>query len=64
MTSPDVVVLPANQPRDRFYDGGASISAFRGDPPAPDHTPMILATIALVVSVGAFALSVLRRTRA
>ena len=32
--------------------------------PAPDHTPMILATIALVVSVGAFALSVLRRTRA
>lgn len=39
MTSPDIVVLPANQPRDRFYDGGARIAAFRGDPPAPDHTP-------------------------
>jgi mannose-6-phosphate isomerase len=39
MTRPTAVVLPANQPRDRFYDGGARIAAFRGDPPAPDHTP-------------------------
>lgn len=33
------IVLPANQPRDRFYAGGAAIAAFRHDPPAASHTP-------------------------
>lgn len=33
------IVLPANQPRDRFYAGGTAISTFRGDSPAPPHTP-------------------------
>lgn len=33
------IVLPANQPRDRFYAGGAAIAAFRHDPPAPPNTP-------------------------
>ncbi|MEH3078519.1 MAG: class I mannose-6-phosphate isomerase [Quadrisphaera sp.] len=35
------VVLLANQPRDRFYAGGAQIAALRGGPGAPavDHTP-------------------------
>lgn len=32
-------VLRANQPRDRFYQGGSRISAFRGDAPAPERTP-------------------------
>jgi mannose-6-phosphate isomerase len=32
-------MLPANQPKDRFYAGGAAISAFRGGPPAEPHTP-------------------------
>lgn len=31
--------LPANQPRDRFYKGGARISAFRNDEPSPPNTP-------------------------
>lgn len=31
--------LPANQPRDRFYQGGARISTFRHDEPSPPHTP-------------------------
>ncbi|HEV7710495.1 MAG TPA: class I mannose-6-phosphate isomerase [Asanoa sp.] len=34
-----VLVLPANQPADRFYLGGDRISAFRGSAPAGDHTP-------------------------
>lgn len=33
------IILPANQPRDRFYAGGAAISAFRGDPPSAPNTP-------------------------
>jgi mannose-6-phosphate isomerase len=36
------IVLPANQPADRFYRGGARIAAFRGrrvDVPANDHVP-------------------------
>lgn len=36
------VVLPANQPADRFYAGGARIAAFRGPDGAPaagDHVP-------------------------
>ncbi|WP_203717535.1 class I mannose-6-phosphate isomerase [Asanoa siamensis] len=34
-----VVVLPANQPADRFYLGGDRIAAFRGTAPAGDHVP-------------------------
>lgn len=40
MTRP--VPLPANQPADRFYAGGARIAAFRGDdgrPAGGDHVP-------------------------
>ena len=33
------IVLPANQPRDRFYRGGRRISDFRRDPAAPPNTP-------------------------
>lgn len=33
------IILPANQPSDRFYAGGAAISMFRGTPPAAPHTP-------------------------
>ncbi|WP_426625799.1 class I mannose-6-phosphate isomerase [Leifsonia sp. McL0607] len=33
------IVLPTNRPRDRFYDGGAQIDAFRGLPHGEDHTP-------------------------
>lgn len=33
------IILPANQPRERFYAGGTAISAFRGDPPSPPNTP-------------------------
>ncbi|MDT4980932.1 MAG: mannose-6-phosphate isomerase, partial [Pseudonocardiales bacterium] len=36
-TSP--LALPANQPADRFYLGGARIAAFRGTAPAGDHVP-------------------------
>jgi mannose-6-phosphate isomerase len=36
-TSP--LALPANQPADRFYLGGARIAAFRGVAPAGDHVP-------------------------
>ncbi|MDT4972605.1 MAG: mannose-6-phosphate isomerase [Pseudonocardiales bacterium] len=36
-TSP--LALPANQPADRFYLGGARIAAFRGIAPAGDHVP-------------------------
>ena len=35
----DPVVLPANQPADRFYRGGAAISAFRGVAAAGDRVP-------------------------
>lgn len=35
----DPVALPANQPADRFYLGGARISAFRGVPETGPHTP-------------------------
>ncbi len=37
--APRPVSLPANQPAARFYDGGARISRFRGDPIAQPHTP-------------------------
>lgn len=33
------IALPSNQPVDRFYAGGAKISAFRGETPAPPMTP-------------------------
>jgi mannose-6-phosphate isomerase len=33
------VVLPANQPPDRFYRGGRQIAAFRGDPPVAGNVP-------------------------
>jgi mannose-6-phosphate isomerase len=33
------IVLPANQPRDRFYRGGSRIAAFRGDAAPPPNTP-------------------------
>ena len=33
------IILPANQPSDRFYAGGTAISTFRGDPPAAPNTP-------------------------
>jgi len=33
------IVLPANQPPERFYAGGAGISAFRGVAPSAPHTP-------------------------
>jgi hypothetical protein len=35
----DPVILPANQPADRFYRGGAAISAFRGAAAAGDRVP-------------------------
>lgn len=33
------LLLPANQPLDRFYAGGATIARFRGDPEPPRNTP-------------------------
>ena len=36
---PQPVALPANQPANRFYLGGARIAAFRGVPVAGDHVP-------------------------
>lgn len=33
------VVLPANQPPDRFYRGGRQIAAFRGDEPVDSNVP-------------------------
>lgn len=33
------IILPANQPRDRFYAGGAKIAAFRGDTAVFPNTP-------------------------
>lgn len=33
------IILPANQPPDRFYRGGRQIAAFRGEPAAPPNTP-------------------------
>lgn len=33
------ILLPSNQPAARFYRGGERISRFRGEPPAPPHTP-------------------------
>ena len=33
------VVLPANQPPDRFYRGGSRIAAFRGDAPVVGNVP-------------------------
>jgi mannose-6-phosphate isomerase len=38
-STPGVYVLPANQPADRFYRGGARIAAFRGEPPRGTHAP-------------------------
>ncbi len=35
----DIVVLPANQPADRFYRGGPRIQAFRGEEPRGDRIP-------------------------
>lgn len=35
----DPVILPANQPPDRFYRGGTAISAFRGAAAAGDRVP-------------------------
>ncbi|GAA2010952.1 class I mannose-6-phosphate isomerase [Nakamurella flavida] len=35
----DLLQLPANQPRDRFYRGGERIAEFRGDGPAAPNTP-------------------------
>lgn len=34
-----LVLVPANQPADRFYRGGAQISAFRGEPGRGPRTP-------------------------
>jgi mannose-6-phosphate isomerase len=34
-----IAVLPANQPPERFYRGGARIDAFRGSPTGPDRRP-------------------------
>ncbi|GAA1862546.1 class I mannose-6-phosphate isomerase [Asanoa iriomotensis] len=34
-----VIVLPANQPADRFYLGGDRIAEFRGTTPTGDHVP-------------------------
>ena len=39
MTAPAPVILPANQPRDRFYAGGERIAWFRGVETAVPHTP-------------------------
>lgn len=39
MTAPVPVILPANQPRDRFYAGGEQIARFRGAATAVPHTP-------------------------
>lgn len=36
---PAPIVLPANQPADLFYKGGAQIAALRGDPYAGGNTP-------------------------
>lgn len=36
---PVAVALPTNRPPQRFYRGGARISALRGDPPGPDFEP-------------------------
>ncbi|KAM0264310.1 hypothetical protein ACHAQJ_000800 [Trichoderma viride] len=33
------IILPANQPANRFYAGGARISAFRSNPPCGSHEP-------------------------
>ncbi len=33
------IIVPANQPADRFYAGGARISSFRADPPCASHQP-------------------------
>jgi len=33
------IILPSNQPADRFYLGGARIAAFRGEPSAGPRTP-------------------------
>lgn len=38
-TRPGLLLLPANQPADRFYRGGAQISAFRGEPSHGPRTP-------------------------
>jgi mannose-6-phosphate isomerase len=35
----DPVLLPANQPADRFYLGGARIAEFRGEPGHHPRTP-------------------------
>lgn len=33
------IILPKNQPANRFYRGGAQISAFRSEPPCGDYEP-------------------------
>ena len=35
----DVIVLPSNRPRDRFYRGGRKITELRGELPAGDREP-------------------------
>ncbi|MGA1836452.1 class I mannose-6-phosphate isomerase [Herbiconiux sp. 11R-BC] len=35
----DPILLPANQPLARFYQGGERISRFRGEHPSPPNTP-------------------------
>ena len=35
----DVILLPSNQPPDRFYRGGRKITDFRGEPPGGDREP-------------------------
>ncbi|MCU1439237.1 MAG: carbohydrate kinase [Rhodoglobus sp.] len=39
MNPPEPIVLPSNQPRDRFYQGGSRISDFRSEPPSDPRTP-------------------------
>jgi mannose-6-phosphate isomerase len=39
MSTFEPIVLPSNQPRDRFYQGGRRICDFRSGPPAEPRTP-------------------------
>ena len=39
MNHPELVLLPANQPKARFYRGGQRIADFRSAPPADPFTP-------------------------
>ena len=38
-TGPGLILLPSNQPADRFYRGGAQIAAFRSEPDQGPRTP-------------------------